>query len=108
LAQSLNTQRICVTRGDKGAALWCDDGSGASFDENSGCSLPNKKNDSDTVGAGDAFLASLINSLFIHGETSEKALERACALGGYVAGCRGATPAHGDAPDTLRNVFSIV
>jgi len=108
LAQALNTQRICVTRGDKGAALWCDDGSGASFDENSGCSLPNKKNDSDTVGAGDAFLASLINSLFIHGETSEKALERACALGGYVAGCRGATPAHGDAPDTLRNVFSIV
>jgi len=69
LAQALNTQRICVTRGDKGAALWCDNGSGASFDENPGCSLPNKKNDSDTVGAGDAFLASLINSLFIHGET---------------------------------------
>eukprot|EP00984_Skeletonema_dohrnii_P027005 scaffold16436_cov118-Skeletonema_dohrnii-CCMP3373.AAC.2 len=108
LAQALNTQRICVTRGDKGAAIWCDNGSGASFDENPGCSLPNKKNDSDTVGAGDAFLASLINSLFIHGETSEKALERACALGGYVAGCRGATPAHGDAPDALRNMFSIV
>lgn len=109
VAESLNTQRICVTRGDKGAALWCENGSNmASFDENPGYSLPNKKNDSDTVGAGDAFLASLINSLFIHGETSEKALERACALGGYVAGCRGATPAHSDAPDTLRNVFSII
>lgn len=107
VAKSLNTQRICVTRGDKGAALWCENESTTSFDENPGYSIPNKKNDSDTVGAGDAFLASLINSLFIHGETSEKALERACALGGYVAGCRGATPAHGDAPDALRNVFSI-
>jgi fructokinase len=107
LAQSLNTQRLCVTRGHLGAALWCDDGNKASFDENPGYSLPNKNNDSDTVGAGDAFLASLINSLFIHGETSAKALERACALGGYVAGCRGATPSHGDAPDALRNLFSI-
>ena len=107
VAQSLNTQRICVTRGDKGAALWCQNGNEVSFDECSGYSLPEKKNDSDTVGAGDSFLASLINSLFIHCETPEKALERACALGGYVAGCRGATPAHGDAPDSLRNVFSI-
>jgi len=110
LAQSLNTQRICVTRGHLGAALFCDNGTAASsFYENPGYSLPNNQNnDSDTVGAGDAFLASLINSLFIHGETSDKALERACALGGYVAGCRGATPAHSDAPDTLRNVFSII
>eukprot|EP00986_Skeletonema_menzelii_P009650 scaffold4424_cov154-Skeletonema_menzelii.AAC.10 len=107
VAQSLNTQRICVTRGDKGAALWCENGNVTSFDESPGYSLPKKKNDGDTVGAGDAFLASLINSLFIHGETSGKALERACALGGYVAGCRGATPAHCDAPDSLRNVFSI-
>ena len=107
VAQSLNTLRICVTRGDKGAALWCENGNEASFDECLGYSLPEKKNDSDTVGAGDSFLASLINSLFIHGEAPEKALERACALGGYVAGCRGATPAHCDAPDSLRNVFSI-
>ena len=110
LAQSINTQRICVTRGEEGAALWCDDdgNAAASFDENPGYSLPSKDSDSDTVGAGDAFLASLINSLFIHGETSGTALERACALGGYVAGCRGATPMHVDAPDTLRNVFSII
>lgn len=117
LAKSLNTQRICVTRGENGAALWCDvdtdnGNNSASFDEHPGYSLSagngGKANEeSDTVGAGDAFLASLINSLFIHGESSGKALERACALGGYVAACRGATPVHGNAPDALREIFSI-
>ena len=110
LAETLNAQRICVTRGDKGAALWCDKtvstSTASTFDESSGYSSPNKSNDSDTVGAGDSFLASLINSLFIRGEDPDKALQRACALGGYVASCRGATPAHGDAPDALKSIFS--
>lgn len=110
LAETLNTQRICVTRGDLGAAIWCDKtvstSTTSTFDENSGYSSPNKSNDSDTVGAGDSFLASLINSLFIRGDNPDKALQRACALGGYVASCRGATPAHADAPDALKSIFS--
>lgn len=110
LAETLNTQRICVTRGANGAALMCDktvsSSTSSTFDENSGYSSPKKSNDSDTVGAGDSFLASLINSLFIRGEDPDIALQRACALGGYVASCRGATPAHSDAPDALKSIFS--
>ncbi|KAL7540113.1 hypothetical protein ACHAXR_009889 [Thalassiosira sp. AJA248-18] len=106
LATSLNTQRVCVTRGKDGAALLCkrsnDDNE---FYEHSGYSATSN-NDSDTVGAGDAFLAALVNSLFIQNELPERALERACALGGYVASCRGATPEHGDAPEDLKRVFS--
>ena len=107
LATSLNTQRICVTRGKEGAALWCkgSDGDDNLYFENSGYTLASNS-DSDTVGAGDAFLAAIVSSLFIQNESPERALERACALGGYVAGCRGATPEHGDAPDDLRRIFS--
>ena len=109
MATSLNTQRLCVTRGEHGAALYCNNSIEdiQSFHENPGYSLANKNDDCDTVGAGDSFLASLIHSLFIHEEPADKALERACALGGYVAGCRGATPVHEAAPDELRKVFSI-
>jgi fructokinase len=94
LASSLNSQRVCVTRGADGAALWCENTVGDDiFFENSGYKLDGS-GESDTVGAGDAFLAALVNSLFILNESPSKALERACALGGYVAGCRGATPDH--------------
>lgn len=102
LASSLNANRICVTRGANGAAIWCEDND--TFHENSGYTL-NSTNDSDTVGAGDAFLASLVNSLFIWNETPIKALEHACALGAYVANCRGATPDHNDAPLELKKIF---
>jgi len=113
LAVSLHTQRLCVTRGKDGAALWCqrsincdDDKNESSFHENPGyCLATNVSNDSDTVGAGDAFLAALIHSHLICGESPDVALERACALGGYVAGCRGATPEHEDAPAELRRIF---
>jgi fructokinase len=106
LATSLNSLRICVTRGENGAALWCDGTphSNEAFHENSGYPIESDK-DCDTVGAGDAFLAALVNSLFLRNEGPDKALERACALGGYVAGCRGATPSHEDAPWELRQIF---
>jgi fructokinase len=105
LAGSLNTQRICVTRGANGAALWCESTDNNDiFHENTGYSL-DTSGDSDTVGAGDAFLAGLVNSLFVLNELPGQALERACALGGYVAGCRGATPDHNDAPLELRQIF---
>jgi hypothetical protein len=48
-----------------------------------------------------------VSSLFFYNESPERALARACALGGYVAGCRGATPEHGDAPEELRQIFSF-
>jgi len=117
LAKVLNTQRLCVTRGEDGAALLCckssrssssnddDNDDNVEFYENAGYPSPAINNDSDTVGAGDAFLAALVASLFIESESPPRALERACALGGYVAGCRGATPEHGDAPEDLKNVF---
>ena len=105
LATSLNTQRVCVTRGENGAALLCiDEDKNNNFYENEGYALTTN-NDSDTVGAGDAFLAALVCALFIQHESPEKALERACALGAYVASCRGATPEHEDAPDDLRSIF---
>ena len=48
----------------------------------------------DTVGAGDAFLASLVAS-FIDGRSSDgELLARACRLGEWVATQRGATPAY--------------
>lgn len=113
LAISLHTQRLCVTRGKDGAALWCqgsinydDDKNESSFHENPGyCLTTNGSSNSDTVGAGDAFLAALIHSHLICGESPDVALERACALGGYVAGCPGATPEHADAPVELRRIF---
>jgi len=110
LATLLNTNRICVTRGDQGAALWCTshlDSSSSVFSENDGYTNPDKHEDSDTVGAGDAFLGALIRSLFIEKETPEVALQRSCALGSFVAGCQGAVPDHSDAPSSLKGLFSF-
>jgi len=48
----------------------------------------------DTVGAGDAFLASLINHLLTGRISDWEILARACRLGEWVAARRGATPAY--------------
>ncbi|KAL7525524.1 hypothetical protein ACHAWF_001399 [Thalassiosira exigua] len=118
LARSLNARRVCVTRGSDGAALLCRGSKVSSIDSESNDNnvvflehpgfgdSASKGTDSDTVGAGDAFLASLVASLLVNREAPASALERACALGGYVAGCRGATPEHGDALEELRRVFA--
>jgi fructokinase len=47
----------------------------------------------DTVGAGDSFLATLLDSL-LDGKAQEVALERACRIGAFVATKQGATPRH--------------
>lgn len=117
LGKCLHTQRLCVTRGKDGAALWCDTKNGTddvcSYHENSGySSLLNTIDNNgdaigDSVGAGDAFLAALVCSLLIHHETPERALERACAIGAYVSSCRGATPNHDSAPESLKNLFTF-
>ena len=78
-----NSKMILVTKGDKGAILFAD----GEFFEHPGF----KVNAVDTVGAGDAFLAGFIASLY-QGKPNEKALEFACATGSFVASKAGATP----------------
>ena len=76
-----------------------------SFCENEGYSC-SPESGSDTVGAGDSFLAALVKSLLLDGECAEQALNRACGLGGFVASCSGAVPEHSKAPPKLRKIFS--
>ena len=76
---------ICVTRGEHGAMAWHD----YEFFEHPGCPV----NVVDTVGAGDAFLATFVNGL-LKGEPMQKLLEKACLVGSFVAGKRGANPVY--------------
>lgn len=78
-----HTQTICVTRGEDGAIIWHND----KFYEHPGF----KVDVVDTVGAGDAFLATLVNGL-ISKLPIGVVLERACKIGAYVASQRGANP----------------
>jgi fructokinase len=74
---------ICVTKGGDGAILLIE----GSFYYNLGYKISVK----DTVGAGDSFLATLINNL-LSNVKPQAALDRACALGTLVAGSDGANP----------------
>ncbi|MEO8886430.1 MAG: carbohydrate kinase [Mucilaginibacter sp.] len=78
-----HVKTICVTRGEHGAMVWHDH----EFYEHPGYAA----NVVDTVGAGDAFLATftlgLLNKLPI-----PQILERACAVGAFVTSQRGANP----------------
>lgn len=78
-------ETICITRGSAGAIALLE----GNFYEHPGY----KVNVVDTVGAGDAFLASFISGM-LKNEAPEALLQKACALGAYVAGHRGATPDH--------------
>jgi fructokinase len=78
-----HVQTICVTRGENGAMVWHDH----EFFEHPGYNVDVV----DTVGAGDAFLATftlgILNKL-----PMQQILERACAIGAFVTGQRGANP----------------
>jgi fructokinase len=74
---------FCVTRGERGALVWHD----YEFFEHPGF----KVEVVDTVGAGDAFLATFVAGL-LAGENMQRILEKACAVGAFVAGKRGANP----------------
>jgi fructokinase len=78
-----HAQTICVTRGENGAMAWHD----YEFYEHPGCPVKVV----DTVGAGDSFLATFINGL-LNNQPMPLILERACAVGAFVAGNRGANP----------------
>lgn len=82
-----HAQTICVTRGGNGAIVWHD----YEFYEHPGF----KVEVVDTVGAGDSFLATFINGL-LKKEPIQLVLEKACAVGAYVAGKRGANPEYDD------------
>jgi fructokinase len=83
LAQQTNTSAICVTKGEYGAVLLYKD----AWYYNSGFKIKVK----DTVGAGDSFLATLIDGL-LNGTEPQQAINRACAVGALVAGSDGANP----------------
>ena len=83
IAEKTQTTRICVTQGSKGAMLY-DKGR---FIHQSGFQITV----SDTVGAGDSFLATLMEG-FINERPIKETLKRACAMGALVASKKGASP----------------
>ncbi len=78
-------QTICVTRGENGAMVWHD----YAFYEHPGY----KVTVVDTVGAGDAFLATFLAGL-LNGEEMPGLLKKACAVGAFVTTQRGANPVY--------------
>lgn len=83
LAATFGCQIVCVTRGERGAALWHD----GRWREHPGYPAVVR----DTVGAGDAFLAALLANV-LQGSSDEVTLDLACRLGAFVATKSGATP----------------
>lgn len=90
-----HTKTICVTRGENGAIIWHD----YEFFEHPGYAV----NVEDTVGAGDAFLASFIAGI-VANKPIPKLLDNACAIGAYVTTKRGANPVYvQDEIDNIKN-----
>lgn len=94
LYERYNLKTLCVTLGEKGAALL--DATG--FVRQEGFPVEVE----DTIGSGDAFLAAFLYKT-LQGEPAPKALAFACATGAYVAMQQGATPAFTEA--TITNTF---
>lgn len=80
-----HAQTICVTRGENGAIIWHD----YKFYEHPGF----KVTVADTVGAGDSFLATFIAGILAKAPMQE-VLKKACAIGAFVTGKRGANPVY--------------
>lgn len=83
IAENTNSKCICVTKGGEGAVLYFE----GNFYNNPGY----KVEVVDTVGAGDSFLASLINKV-MKKTPAQEALDYACAIGALVASHEGANP----------------
>lgn len=83
ISQHTQTRQICVTKGDKGAVYF----QNHEWYTHSGYSVKVM----DTVGAGDAFLATLLSGL-LQKRDPQQALSRACAMGALVASKAGANP----------------
>ncbi|WP_158975956.1 carbohydrate kinase [Cellulophaga sp. L1A9] len=83
MAEATNTDTICVTKGKHGAVLYIK----GVFYHNSGYHIDVV----DTVGAGDSFLAGLIDKLLKKNKPQD-AIDFACAIGALVASKAGANP----------------
>lgn len=83
IAEKTKTKIICVTKGKYGAVLYHH----GDWFYNNGYKVIVK----DSVGAGDSFLATLINGL-IEKEPLQKTIDYACAMGALVANSFGANP----------------
>jgi fructokinase len=93
LAKMSGCGLVVVTAGARGAGLLRDD----RWLWEPGRPMPV----ADTVGAGDAFVASLVANL-LHGKMPDaEILFRACRLGEWVASQRGATPAYAARPSPV-------
>jgi len=95
LRERCRCRQVCVTAGADGAGLlddddwhWCD-----------GREVAVK----DTVGAGDSFMAALLDGL-LRKAPIDQALNRACRLAEFVAASDGATPDLDDAPEEARAI----
>ncbi|WP_421945141.1 carbohydrate kinase family protein [Pedobacter sp.] len=83
LSSKYNIEIICLTLGDKGACVLKD---GKLF-KHAGY----KVQVADTVGAGDAFLATFV-ACYLQGYSIETILDNACKVGAFVASQAGANP----------------
>ena len=83
IAKQTNTKQICVTKGGDGALLLFNN----HLYDQKGFTVKV----ADTVGAGDSFLATLLEGL-LTGKPPAIALENACAMGAMVASNAGANP----------------
>lgn len=84
LSERTGCPRICVTAGGKGAGLWWAD---QWYWE------PTQPVDiKDTVGAGDSFLAALLDGWLVKGLTPDDNLKRASRVAEFIATCDGAMP----------------
>lgn len=83
LARQTGARAVCVTLGAEGGVLLLDDQMVRGFAP----AVTSK----DTVGAGDAFAAALLDGLLAY-DAPEPTLRRAIALGALVSSRRGATP----------------
>lgn len=94
LSRKFDLETICVTRGKDGAMLW----HAGEWAEKPGCNVRTV----DTVGAGDAFLAALIDGI-MKDETADECLEKANRLGAHVVTMNGAVPVY-----SPENIFENV
>ena len=85
LGEMFDCASVCVTGGEDGAVLWQE----GRWSEHPGYRVEVR----DTVGAGDAFLATLLAGL-IEGRSDEELLQRANLMGAYVATREGAVPTY--------------
>jgi fructokinase len=83
-------QMVIVTRGENGAAVLNDQG----YVEHPGYSVEV----ADTIGSGDAFLATFLSN-YLQQRPLVEALKGACAIGAFVASRPGATPQYSTTAD---------